>query len=382
MCRLLVLLSAAMFCLAGSQRLPKNQPMFFPKEQDIVFPDNQQYNTLFKISDFYSNSKLNTKLELPMPPQRELNPTRYRPGQPFPPPPNGRRYKKRRRGQNRRLCERKYSEYVERIFPNDTAVTEDANDEDFDGRVLARPGEYPHMAAVGFKTNSEKIDYKCGGSLISENFVLTAAHCTEVDGDEPKWVRIGGLNLMIDEVTVEPQNFDIESIFNHPDYRVEFYYNDIALLKLSNNVKLSEFVRPIRLWVDKEIPTSIAFAMGYGSTSFSKAMTYRLTHLNATIVPNDECTRDLPVFAETPNGIIGSQICAQDFLQNRDTCQGDSGGPLQLNLPGRRRSLIHYHLIGITSFGVFCRSSYPSVYTRVYSFLDWIEDITWGMPQN
>lgn len=38
-----------------------------------------------------------------------------------------------------------YSEYVERIFPNDTAVTEDANDEDFDGRVLARPGEYPHM---------------------------------------------------------------------------------------------------------------------------------------------------------------------------------------------------------------------------------------------
>lgn len=163
--RLLALLSAALFCLAGGQRLPKNQPMFFPKEQDIVFPDNKQYNTPFKISDFYYNSKLNNKLDLPMPPQRELNPTRFRPGQPFPPPPNGRRYKKRRTGQNKRLCERseffsqfsliqwlkssyqEYSEYVERIFPNDTGVSEDANDEDFDGRVLARPGEYPHMVS-------------------------------------------------------------------------------------------------------------------------------------------------------------------------------------------------------------------------------------------
>lgn len=138
-------------------------------------------------------------------------------------------------------------------------------------------------------------------------------------------------------------------------------------------------MRPIRLWVNEEIPTSIAFAMGYGSTSFSKSMTNRLTHLNVTIVPNDECNGDLPTFAETPDGILDSQICAQDFILNRDTCQGDSGGPLQLNLPGRRRRHhIHYHLIGITSYGVFCRSSFPSVYTRVFTYLDWIERVTWG----
>lgn len=40
---------------------------------------------------------------------------------------------------------KEYSEYIERIFPNDTAVAEDANDDEFDGRVLARPGQYPHM---------------------------------------------------------------------------------------------------------------------------------------------------------------------------------------------------------------------------------------------
>lgn len=141
---------------------------------------------------------------------------------------------------------------------------------------------------------------------------------------------------------------------------------------------MTAFVRPIRLWIFSELPTTIAFAMGYGATSFAKAMTNRLTNLNLTIVPNSECNTELPALAEAPNGVMDSQICAQDYILNRDTCQGDSGGPLQLNLPGRRRrQRIHYHLIGVTSYGVFCRSSYPSVYTRVSSYLDWIEQTVW-----
>ncbi|XP_034484683.1 serine protease snake [Drosophila innubila] len=365
-----------------SRRQPNNGSFQFPKDQQIVFPDPKQSdeefneNILYKIHDFQYGNFGN----LPKPHTTSHHNTPYKPGQLFPPPSSGRRQKKRknRRGGRRRLCERKYSEYIQRIFPNDTAIAEDANDEEFDGRILARPGEYPHMAALGFQHNSEKIEYKCGGSLISENFVLSAAHCTNDEGVAPKWVRIGGLNLMIDEVSGTSQIIAIQSISNFPSYRDDMYYHDIALLKLERNVMLTEFVRPIRLWVNEEIPTSIAFAMGYGSTSFSKSMSNRLTHLNVTIVPNDECNRDLPSFAETPDGIIASQICAQDFVLSRDTCQGDSGGPLQLNLPGRRRRYIHYHLIGITSYGVFCRSSFPSVYTRVFTYLDWIEQLAWG----
>ncbi|EDV94563.1 serine protease snake [Drosophila grimshawi] len=384
----LVLLSTTLFCLAYANREPKDQAVIFPRDQEIHFPGSESDQDIyfpdskkFKIRGFHWNSAGH----LPKPNSRRWRSMNaYRPGQPFPPPSNG-HYNKNRKNQPReqqRLCERKHSEYIERIFANDKAVSADADDVDFDGRVLVRPGEYPHMAALGFETNSQIINYKCGGSLISENFILTAAHCTDVEGEVPKWVRVGGLNLMIDEITVEPQNFGIESIFEHPDYKNDLYYNDIALLKLDGNVILTEFVRPIRLWSSEEIPTSIAFAMGYGSTSFGKGMTYRLTHLNATLVPNSECDEDLPDFEETPYGIIASQICAQDFIQSRDTCQGDSGGPLQLNLPGRRRRHVHYHLIGITSFGVFCRSSYPSVYTRVSSYLDWIEQITWGMPSS
>lgn len=118
--------------------------------------------------------------------------------------------------------------------------------------------------------------------------------------------------------------------------------------------------------------------MGYGSTAFARERTNRLTHLNMTIVSNEDCNEDMPAIPEAEKGIIESQLCARDYVLNRDTCQGDSGGPLQLNIRGRRRrNRLHYNLIGITSYGLVCRSGYPSIFTRVYSFLDWIENIVW-----
>ncbi|XP_054747372.1 serine protease snake [Anastrepha obliqua] len=285
----------------------------------------------------------------------------------------------KQQGKPRRLCERKYSQYIQRIFNNDEDTTADANDSEFDGRILASPGEYPHMTALGFQREDNSYDYKCGGSLISENFVITAAHCTNVTGEVPTVARIGDLNLLVDEKNLAPQIFRIRNIYTHPQYDGTTYYNDIALLQLNASIEFTEFVRPIRLWTRTDLPIATAFAMGYGATSFAHAPTQRLTDFNMTLIANDECNEQLPQLDEVPRGIIQSQMCAEDLVMHRDTCQGDSGGPLQYNIRGRRRTeRIHYHLIGITSFGLLCRSPNPGVYTRIFSFLDWIERTAWS----
>lgn len=67
----------------------------------------------------------------------------------------------------------------------------------------------------------------------------------------------------------------------------------------------------------------------------------------------------------------------REFLIFNNYFQGDSGGPLQLNLMRKNRKHFRYYLIGMTSYGTFCRSAYPGVYTRVSSYIAWITSVVW-----
>lgn len=76
-----------------------------------------------------------------------------------------------------------------------------------------------------------------------------------------------------------------------------------------------------------------------------------------------------------PNGIVPSILCAGEMSGGKDTCQGDSGGPLQVVLP---KPYCMYSIIGVTSFGKFCGfANSPAFYSRVSSYLDWIETVVW-----
>ncbi|XP_036323162.1 prostasin [Rhagoletis pomonella] len=259
----------------------------------------------------------------------------------------------------------------------DEALENDEVNDDFNGRSIVAPGQYPHMAALGFRTYTDNYDYKCGGSLINEVFVLTVAHCCYHSGQAPEVVKVGDINLKNIELDDIFQVRPVAEIQAHPWYNSSYNYHDIALIRLAQSVIYTNFVRPIRLWVSDDIPYDRLHAMGYGSTAFAHAPTNVLTELELSIVPLLQCNQTLPSDTGTPDGLLESQICAKDFEKNRDTCQGDSGGPLQLNLMRKNRKHFRYYLIGMTSYGTVCRSAYPGVYTRVSSYIEWITSVVW-----
>jgi secreted trypsin-like serine protease len=90
--------------------------------------------------------------------------------------------------------------------------------------------EFPHMSAIGHRENGQIIWF-CGGSLISENFVLTAAHCGLFSSDA-LIIRVGDSNLKKSEDGANPQEFKVIAIVPHPDYSNDLKYHDLALMKL------------------------------------------------------------------------------------------------------------------------------------------------------
>ncbi|XP_072760052.1 venom protease-like [Anoplolepis gracilipes] len=247
------------------------------------------------------------------------------------------------------------------------------------GGVKADPKEFPHMAAVGFK-NGRSIVWNCGGSLISDKIVLTAAHCTwNANWGAAEWVRVGDLNLAQSNDDARPQDIKIAERIKHPEYKGLSEYHDIAILRLEKEVIYNAWVRPACLPVDlPDIGTdNKAVATGWGLVDWSEDTgSDNLLKVTLRLVNHASCNAsffDGGTSAQLARGIVNEwQICAGEV--GKDTCQGDSGGPLSIF------NKVHdcmYNIIGITSVGRYCGSIIPGVYTRVYHYIPWIERTAW-----
>ncbi|XP_044258345.1 serine protease snake-like [Tribolium madens] len=246
------------------------------------------------------------------------------------------------------------------------------------GGVEAKPKEFPHMTAIGFGS-AKNIEWLCGGSLISEKFVLTAAHCITSQNGVPKWVRVGDLNLKNTTDDAKPQEIKIEESFKHPNYNSRFHYHDIALLKLKSPVKFGLYSKPACLHTKTRVFSEQLQAIGWGKTDFFGDTSSDLLKVFLKEVKFGKCARIYSPNSsrKLPRGLVDEiQICAGGI--GKDTCQGDSGGPLHFLKKGSGFLTDHFVIVGITSFGKACgMENSAGVYTRVSTYRSWIESIVW-----
>ncbi|KAG4067840.1 hypothetical protein HA402_010526 [Bradysia odoriphaga] len=172
------------------------------------------------------------------------------------------------------------------------------------------------------------------------------------------------------------QEIDIVERISHPDYASKSKYNDIALLQLGKKVAFTEHVRPACINIDENYEWSLALATGFGRLTYeSEEGSLDLMKVQLSNIKDSDCHETYKTFRPMNKGVLKSQFCAGEMLGKKDTCQGDSGGPLQTVL---EKPYCMYRVVGITSFGKFCGfENSPGIYTRVASYVDWIEKIVW-----
>lgn len=249
------------------------------------------------------------------------------------------------------------------------------------GRIIggqhATPGQFPYMVSMQRRDPSNNYAHHCGGAIISDRIVLTAAHCCPITTSKDFRILARAHKQHDDP---NGQAYEIKRSIRHENFSLSTMANDLGIVELVKPIKFNEFVAPIELGREFMAGDEVSVISGWGSSEvmhfaidtrsvlFQKknmilnfqddARVLKFVQLNT--ISNMDCRR---AFADLNVPIFNNgTLCAASDKRATGICSGDSGGPLVHN----------NKLIGVASWAKGCAEGYPDGFTRVSEYLSWI----------
>ncbi|XP_016838625.2 trypsin Blo t 3 [Nasonia vitripennis] len=217
------------------------------------------------------------------------------------------------------------------------------------GGSQAPEGHFPYQVSL------QRPFHFCGGSIINERWILTAAHCL-------KGKEVGKIKIVVGSTSkFEGKAYQAEKLIYHDDYTTAALKSDIGLVRVNKNIEFNDNVQPIKL-ASKDTTTDInesVISAGWGRVE-DDTLPEKLQYIIFKVSDTKKCNRS---YYRTSVG--ETQICTIS-KRGQGSCTGDSGGPL-VNTNGIQ--------VGISSFiRGGCGHGLPEIFTRVSSFRDWIDE--------
>ncbi|EDV56484.1 trypsin zeta [Drosophila erecta] len=256
-------------------------------------------------------------------------------------------------------------------------LLEDLDENSFpDGRIVGGYvtdiAQVPYQITLRYKAISSPENpfrHRCGGSIVNETTILTAAHCV-IGTVASQFKVVAGTNF---QTGTDGVITNVKRVIMHEGYNSgAAYNNDIAVLFVDPPLPLNNFtIKAIKLATEPPLDGAPSKISGWGSTYPGGYSSNQLLAVDVPIVGNDLCDLDYENFIDETYHITSAMLCAgKRGVGGADACQGDSGGPL----------VVRDELHGVVSWGNSCAlPNYPGVYANVAFLRPWIDAVRAGL---